>query len=518
MLKRKKQSFLVMLIMILTIALSACSGDKSGGESTSDNNTSTKPSDGGTMKVGIPQDLEDSLDPHIAVAAGTQEVLFNIFEGLVKPDENGNLIDAVAQSHEILENGKVYQFTLRDEVKFHDGSTVTAEDVKYSINRCADTSNGEPLVSAFSVIENVEILDEKTVKITLTEPDTEFLAYLTTAIIPKEYDKQATNPIGTGPFSFVSRSPQENLIVKRFGDYWGEKAHLEEVEFRIVADTDMIVTNLKGGSIDMFQRLTSTQTAELTEGFRLHEGTMNLVQALYLNHQVKPFDDIKVRQALCYAVNPQEIIDMIADGKGTEVGSSMYPAFGKYYDETLKDIYDTDVEKAKKLLSDAGYPDGFDMSITVPTNYQPHVDTAQIIVEQLKKIGVKAEIKPIEWSSWLSDVYAGKQYETTVVGVDASSMTARAMLERFTTGHSGNFVNYNNPKYDTLFAEAVRETEDEEQVKKYRELQKILAEDAANVYIQDMASMVAVNDKFDGYVFYPAYVLDMAKMYQVAES
>ncbi|MEG0355899.1 MAG: ABC transporter substrate-binding protein, partial [Lachnospiraceae bacterium] len=279
---------LLMFTMTLSVALGGCAGDKKGSKSTTDNNASTKQTEGGKMVVGIPQDLEDSLDPHIAVAAGTEEILFNIFEGLVKPDKDGNLVDAVASKHQISQDGKVYTFTLREGVKFHNGKDVTAEDVKYSIDRCADTSNGEPLVSAFSNIESVNILDDQRVEITLKEADTEFLAYMTEAITPKDYTDQATHPVGTGPFAFVSRLPQENIIVKKFDGYWGEKAHLKEVEFRVVADTDMIVTNLKGGSIDMFQRLTSSQAAELSKGFRIQEGTMNLVQALYLNNASEP--------------------------------------------------------------------------------------------------------------------------------------------------------------------------------------------------------------------------------------
>lgn len=508
---------LAVLSATLTIALSGCSGDKEGAKSSSDNNTSTKPTEGGKITVGIPQDLEDSLDPHIAVAAGTKEVLFNIFEGLVKPDKDGNLVEAVASKYDISQDGKVYTFTLREGVKFHNGNDVTAEDVKYSIERCADTSNGEPLVSAFSNIAVVEVPEDKTIRVTLKEANTEFLAYMTTAIIPKDYKEQATKPIGTGPFAYVSRSPQENIQIEKFEGYWGEPAHLDEVEFKIVADTDMIVTNLKGGSIDMFQRLTSSQAAELKDGFELKEGTMNLVQALYLNNAVAPFDNVKVRQALSYAVDPKEIIDMIGDGKGTEIGSSMFPAFGKYYDESLKDVYNTDIEKAKKLLKEAGLPDGFKMTITVPSNYQPHIDTAQVIVEQLKQIGVQAEIKPIEWSSWLSDVYAGTQYESTVVGVDASAMTARALLERFVTGANGNFVNYSNAKYDELFAKAAATTDEKEQVMLYKQMEALLTEDAANVYIQDMANLVAVNKKYGGYTFYPTYVLDMSQMYQTGK-
>lgn len=242
---------------------------------------------------------------------------------------------------------------------------------------------------------------------------------------------------------------------------------------------------------------------------------MNLVQALYLNNEVEPLNNEKVRQALCYAIDPDEIMAMMADGKGVRIGTSMYPGLKKYYDESYADYYEQDYEKAKKLLKEAGYPDGFDLEITVSSADQPHVDTAQVIVEELKNIGVNATIKPIEWETWLEEVYANRKYESTVVGVDASTLSARAMLERFTSDASGNFINFKDAEYDGLFQQAVAETDEEEQVRLYKELEGILAKKAANVYIQDLANLVAVSDKFDGYTFYPLYVQDMSTMYAV---
>lgn len=512
--KRRAAGILLMLTMAVTIALGGCSGDKEKATSKAENELSGNPVEGGSIKVGISQDL-DSLDPHKAVAAGTKEVLFNIYEGLVKPDKDGNLVEAVASSYTISDDAKGYTFTLRDGVKFHNGNAVTADDVKYSIDRCADTSNGEPLVSAYSIIERVDILDEKTVEIRLTEPNTEFLAYMTTAVIPKDYDKLDTEPVGTGPFKYASRSPQENVILEKNEDYWGVKAHLDQVEFKIAADADMLVTNLKGGSIDMAMRLTSSQAAELTEGFHIEEGTMNLVQALYLNHDAEPLNNEKVRQALSYAINPDEIMDMMADGRGVRIGTSMYPGLKKYYDEEYAHYYGQDYEKAKELLKEAGYPDGFDLEITVSSADQPHVDTAQVIVEQLKNIGVNATIKPIEWEAWLEDVYADRNYQSTVVGVDASNLSARAMLERFTSDASGNFINFKDEEYDSIFKKAIAATDEAEQIKFYKELEGILAEKAANVYIQDLANLVAISDQFGGYEFYPLYVQDMSTLYMV---
>jgi len=440
--KKRTLGIILLTLLSMTIALTGCSGDKA------EENSST-------ITVGIPQDIEDSLDPHKAVAAGTKEVLFNVYEGLVKPDSSGNLNPAIASEYAISEDGKSYTFKLREGVKFHDGTILTAEDVKYSIERCADDSAGEPLIEAYANIESVTVSDESTIIIKLVEEDTEFLAYMTTAIIPESNKTPDTVPIGTGPYKYVSRSPQENIVMERFDDYWGEAAKIKNVVFKIVANADSITMNLKGGSVDMYPRVTTAQAAELGDDFTIEEGTMNLVQALYLNHSAEVFKDVRVRQALCYAIDPKEIMQMVSDGKGVEIGSSMFPSFEKYFMAELNDVYNQDIEKAKDLLAQAGYPDGFTFTITVPSNYQQHVDTAQILAEEFKKIGVTAEINLIEWDSWLSDVYSDRNYESTVIGVDASSLTARALLERFTTDNSGNFVLYSNPDYDAVFGKAM---------------------------------------------------------------
>lgn len=517
--KKFQARIICALVLTLTLALSGCSGGKAAGDDSqtdsSSQSSSTEPSQGGSIVVGIPQDLEDSLDPHKTEMAGTREIFFNIFEGLVKPDTQGNFIDAVASSHTISEDHKTYTFTLRDGVKFHNGADVTVDDVKYSIERCADTSEGEPLVSAFSVIQKVTTPDEKTVEIVLKEPNTEFLAYLTTAIIPKDYEDQNTHPVGTGPFAYVSRTPQDNIVIERFDDYWGETAYLDKVTFKVLTDGNAILTNLKGGSVDMCFHLNATQISQLSDDFRIFEGSMNLVQALYLNNQEEPLNDVKVRQALCYAINPQEVLDMNSNGKGTIVGTSMFPAFSKYDIPELADMYSQDVEKAKELLKEAGYEDGFEMTITVPSNYQQHVDAAQILVEQLKAISVDAKIELVEWDSWLSDTYLGRQFQSTVVGVDASALTARAMLERFVSDNGSNFINFSNEEYDEMYEQAIGTADDAEQIKCYQRMEEILAEDAANVYIQDMADFVAMTQNYDGYEFYPLYALDMSKVYQV---
>ena len=153
--------------------------------------------------------------------------MFNVFEGLMKPTSDGDLTPAIAESYTLSDDQKTYTFTLRQGVKFHNGETVTADDVVYSIQRCADATAGEPLVPAFKAIESVEKVDDQTVAITLKAPDNEFLAYLTTAILPADYDQQDTAPVGTGPFKFISRTAQDSIVLEKFDEYWGTPAQLD---------------------------------------------------------------------------------------------------------------------------------------------------------------------------------------------------------------------------------------------------------------------------------------------------
>lgn len=512
----KKRLTAFLLAALMCTGLCAC-----GSKAESPSQSATAPPASSTesankaanaVTVGIAQDLDNSLDPHKAVAAGTKEVMFNVFEGLVKPTSNGDLIPAVASNYTVSEDHLTYTFTLREGVKFHNGDAVTAEDVVYSLKRvAAPTETGVVQVEALSIMADVAAVDERTVAITLTEPSNEFISYLTVAILPADYTEQDTKPVGTGPFTFASRSAQENIILAKFEEYWGQKAYLDQVTFRIIENAEGLLMGLQSGAIDICSHLTTTQVSQLSDSeFSIAQGNMNLVQAMYLNNAVAPFDNVLVRQALCHAIDRQMILDLAFDGYGTLIGSSMYPAFGKYFDDTLTNHYAYDVDAAKALLAQAGYPGGFDMTITVPSNYQPHMDTAEVVVEQLKAIGVNAVIQPVEWETWVSEAYVGRNFQATLVGVDASTMTARALLERFTSTYSKNFINYNNAEYDALFAQAQACYDDAEQTALYKAMERNLTENAANVYIQDLADLVAVRKGLTGLEFYPIYVLDLS--------
>lgn len=529
---RAGRRFAAVCIMCLTLtaALSGCTGGRDGGD-TSGSTTVADTSQAATtdadqgedaqtagperddIVIGIPQDI-DAMDPHVARAAGTREVLFNIYEGLVKPSSDGDLLPAIASAWTISDDATVYTFTIREGVKFHDGSEVTAEDVLYSLERCADPDQPDSFQSAFEAIESMRVTENGELEIVLNTPDSEFLAQLTTSVIPAANADPEGNPIGTGPYRFVSRAPQQNVILEKFDDYWDadRAAHIRNVTFKVEADVNTVVMELKAGTIDMFCRLTTDMLNQLQDDFTIYEGTMNLVVAMYLNNAAEPFQDVRVRQALRYALDKQQIFDFIFDGDGTPVASSMFPAFGKYYDESLNEAYPTDIEEAKALLADAGYPDGFSFTLTIPSNYDQYVEMSEVIREQMLAIGVTVDIQLIEWNSWLSDVYGAREYEATIVGVDASTLTASALLSRFVSTASNNFVNFNSEAYDTAFANAKAAVDDDEKTAYYKECIQILSDEAANVYIMDMPAYVALNPQFTGYEFYPLYVQDIAAL------
>ena len=505
---------LLALVSLLLISLCACAGDTTPGSENSASADSGELSKGSSVTVGIAQDL-DSLDPHKAVNAGTSEVLFNLFEGLMKASPDGGVRPAVASDYVMSEDGKTYTFTLREGVQFHNGAPVTLEDVLYSLERCAGSENdGTPLIAAFSNVADISADGEGRVVVSLTNPSLEFLNSMTAAIIPKDSGStQATAPLGTGPFSFVSYAPKNSMEVKRFEGYWGDKPHLEQVTFKIITDANTLVMGLKGGTLDMVIHLPNTVSAEVKKDFTVLTDTMKLVQALYLNNQVKPFDDVRVRQAMYYAINVPEIIDFVCDGAGVPTGTSMYPAFTKYFLPELAQVYQQNLDKAKALLKEAGYPNGFEMTIAVPSNYAQHVDTGLILSQQLAQVGITAEVQEVTWESWVGDVYKGRNYQATVSGIAASDMTAREMLERYTTGHSKNFINFSDAEFDAVVAQAAATLDREEQVALYKRAQEILNEQVGSLWLQDLCDLVVMRPQLDGMTFYATYVLDMSTIF-----
>jgi peptide/nickel transport system substrate-binding protein len=514
-LKRTRLSVIV-LTLIMTLLVSACGSNQAASPSpnASEGGAATQApaaEAGGTAVVVVPQD-PDSLDPHLAVASGTSEMMFNVFEGLLKPNEKGEVYPALAESYEVSADGLTYTFKIRKGVKFHNGNPMTVDDVKYSYERLMGKDTGKSLNSAFANVASVETPDDATVVLKLKKNDMSFSSYLTAAILPKGYDNQNKAPIGTGPFKFVEFLPSQRLVIEKNKDYYVKDIpHLDKVEFRIMPDGEAAMMAFKAGEIDMYPRIDSEKAAELGDGYTVLDGNQNMVQLMTMNMARKPFDDVRVRKAINYAIDTEEIIKAVAFGKGTKLGSNFSPAMAQYFQPGLENTYNVNIEEAKKLLAEAGYKDGFTTTLSVPSNYKFHVNTGQVIAEQLKKVGIEVKIELVEWAVWLDRIYKGRDYDMTITGL-TGKLDPHEVLGRYASDYKANFFNFNNAEYDALIKQAQVETDNAKRTDMYKKAQTILTNEAAAVYIMDPNFTVAMKKNMTGYKMYPLYIQDMSEI------
>ncbi|MGN0342727.1 MAG: ABC transporter substrate-binding protein [Roseburia sp.] len=467
--------------------------------------------EGGEIVLGSATEITD-FNPFNSITADTRAVTFNIYEGLVKVESDGSFVPAVASEYEVSDDGKTYSFTLRDGIKFHNGNEVTVDDVLYSIQKSIDSAS-----AGYDQIASFEVNDAGQIVITLSEANTGFIPYLTQPIVPKDYEDLSLNPIGTGPYKLTEYAEQDYIVLEKNTDYWGDGGHLDKITIKFAASQEDLVILFTAGTIDGFSASASTVNQLPEDTYNLQITLSNAVQLLALNNDFEPFQDVRVRQAINYAVSSDEIIDLAFYGYGTKVGSGLIPALEVYYDDSLVDAYNQDLDKAKELLAEAGYEDGFSFTITVPSVYEAHIDTAEVIVNQLAAIGINAEIKQVDWATWLEKVYQGREYESTIISLDGSLAYPTAFLSRYVSDASNNFVNFNSQNYDEVYANAVATADETERIALFKEAQQILSEEAASVYIQDIAGFRVLSKNFDGYKGYPLYAEDYSAIYRVAE-
>ena len=472
-----------------------------------------KPAADNYAVVGITQE-PGIFDPHTVVAAGDEEIIYNIYEGLYKFDYEGNLNPCLATDVEISDDASVYTFTIREGVKFHDGSDLDAGDVVYSLKRAAgllDTQDGTALVSELDPISDVTVTSDGRVEVKLEVSNCELLSYFTTGIIPEGYDNCQKAPVGTGPFKFESYMPGQSVVLVKNENYWQSGLpYLDKVTFKVCADMDAGLTELANGSIDIFPYLTTDRANQLDPSkYNILSNGSNMVQIFALNNAVEPLNDVRVRQAISYAVNRKDVISVTMDGAGVELTTAMSPAMGSYYDTSLDGTYDQDIEKAKSLLAEAGYENGFSITCTVPSSYLIHVNTAVELASELKAVGINMEIKQVDWATWLDEVYAGRNYEATVICL-TSTYAPFDVVGRYASTADGNFINYSNAEVDRLLGEIPMTSDLVTRTELYHQVLGILTEDACSVYIQDPTTITAVSTRLEGYHVYPMYVQDMS--------
>ena len=454
----------------------------------------------------------DPLNP--ANTADGRSILFNVFEGLVKPDIDGTFLPCIAESWTVDQNARVYNFLLREGVRFHDGALLTAQDVKFSL----DTAVAKGFIGLGN-IEEVRISAENEISVILKSADPDFLPYLTTGIVKEGNADREKNITGTGPFLVESYTPQRNLILRKFDNYWqSNPAHLEKITIAFFANSDSLMVALRGGGIDG-AFITGSMAAQLDHReFDFFFNNSAAVQLLALNNNSPPLNDINIRRALVHCIDVPGIIDTAFFGQGQHSASPLIPGLSIYYENTI--IYPYNPNLARALLSQAGFNETnrLSLEITAPSNFTMHVDTAQVIVSQLENIGVNASIKLVDWPTWISQVYIGRQHQATIISLDSPTVSPRGFLHRYYSSDGGNFINFNNADYDRVYDAVLTEADTARRVGLYREAQRIITEDAASVFIQDIFYFIVLRSGvFSGALDYPLYVIDFSSLYKVSK-
>lgn len=459
------------------------------------------------IKTTMSMDI-DSLNPYKMVSSGTEEIMLNVFEGLLMPNTKGELIPAIAEEYSVSEDGLYYTFKIREGIKFHNGNPLDVKDVEFSLKRMSGKDGFPPSSALFQEIEDIKVLDGNRVQIKLKEADSAFIYSLTEGIVPDENaDQLDKNPIGTGPFRIAQYDREQQLVLDRFDDYWGEKAKVDRVTIFVVPNNETAFLKLLSGEINMLSRVDSKRVNEL-KNFNNVSAPQNTVQIFALNNDVKPFDDERVRKAINLAINKDEIIAGVMGGDGIKLETNMSPVMSKFCIDNIGEKQN--IEEAKKLLAESGNSN-LTFTIKVPSNYQMHVDTAQIIAEQLKNIGVTAKIETIEWTTWLSDVYSGRKYEGTIVGL-SGKLDPYSILRRYTSDYKSNFFNFKDAEYDKLIQNAKDATADEIIVANYKKAQEILRDKQAAIYIMDPKLITTLDKKISGFEYYPLSYINFSKM------
>lgn len=360
------------------------------------------------------------LDPTSAAAGAIDSVLYsNVFEGLTRFASDGSIIPGLAQSWVISDDGLTYTFKLAEGVTFHDGTTMDAEDVKFSLDRARAEDSANAQKALFASIADVEAVDASTVKITLSAPNGSLLFNLAwgdaVIVAPESIENIKQAPVGTGAFKFANWVQGDNITLEKNADYWGTPAKLDKVTFKFISDPTAAFAAVMAEDVDVFAGYPAPENVPQFEAdprFQVIVGNTEGETMLSTNNKMPPFDNVKVREAMAHAIDRQAIIDGAMFGLGTPIGTHFAPHNPDYVDLTADSAYDP--EKAKALLAEAGFAEGFTTTLKLPPPSYARRG-GEIIAAQLREVGIQTEITNLEWAQWLEEVFTGKDYGLTIV-------------------------------------------------------------------------------------------------------
>ena len=473
-----------------------------------------KPVYGGSLNVAMGVE-PPGLDPTTATSAAIPRVVYsNILEGLLKIDRNGKIVAALAKSHKISRDGKEYTFILKKGVKFHDGKPFDAEDVKFTLERLMDVQKtGTAHPEYYKDIDSVQAVDSHTVKIRLKNVNSMFLFNLArpdSTIVNKEaVDKLKSAPIGTGPFKFVEWVRGDHVTLAKAENYHSKGVpYLDKVIFKFIGDPSAQIASLKAGDIDAIAYDVSPENALLLEKdpkFKILNGYTTTKVILSTNNTRKPFTDVRIRRAMAHAIDRNALIKGAMSGFGVPIGSQMDPGNPNYID--LTSVYPYNPEKAKQLLTEAGFPNGFEAVIKLPERYAYAKRSGEIIADMLSQVGIKLKIELTEWGQWIDRVFKNADYDLTVIG----------HAEPFDISIYANpkyYFRYDSPKFQETLKKAEMEPNPKVQRELYIACQRIITEDAVNGFLFVLPSLPTMKKEVvNWWRDYPMTAVDVTEVW-----
>lgn len=497
---KRTSAMVSVLLVIMLLCFTSC-GKKS-------ENTGDVPSlpEERTLRMAIVVD-PDGLDPHMTASASTFQVTSNIFETLVTVDTQGNIIPCLADGWDIAEDGMSITFHLREDAAFSDGRSCLAEDVVASFERLLSPSSTRS--ADYKNIKEIIAVDDHTVTFSFNDLEVTMLssfAYPWSAVV--DVDTIDTNrPLGTGPYFLKSWVPQQDLKLQRNPFYTGT-VNIDDVEFMIMPELTSQITALRNREVDIIL-ITGDLVSALdgVNGIKIQEELANGLQLMAMNCANEDLADIRVRQAINYAVDRDALIEAVWFGYGRPINTH-FP-LGLAESAEIDTVYPYDPDKARSLLSEAGYAEGeLTLDLFLPRSYQEYVNAGLVIAEMLKNVGINVNVEIVEWATWLSDVYNGRKYDLTVVG-HTGRLDAYALLKKYESTGKEDYFNYENERVDELLGLYTSELDADVRKGYAFEIEKILSEEVPALYIQDPVNIYAMRDDVSGWNSYPINIYRM---------
>jgi peptide/nickel transport system substrate-binding protein len=452
---KKKSLFIgLSILLVLFLAVSA---------------VAKEPKYGGTLVWRVGAETA-SMDPHVANTLGSTQLLSRIYSTLLRYDESANVVPYIAESWKVSEDGLTYTFKLRNDVYFHNGRKLTSADIKYNIERMIDPATGSPRASRFNLVNKIETPDEYTVVFTLKDPFAPFLGNFAdpnAMIIPRK-------EMVPGDYVLLEKNPK--YFVKGL-------PYLDQLKLKLITENSAIAASMRSKAVDFTVVWGAMyKFFDKMKNIRMQDVPVFAWAMLEFNSSKPPFDNAKLRLALAYAIDRQEIIDAVMLGNAKV--TAPVPEGMKGYSADWKTLagYQVDLEKAKALLKEAGYPDGLKFELKTSTAYAPYVPTAQVIQSNLKKIGVEAEIIPLEWGAYIKDITNFDTWVACFHSFPSYTADPDAYLYRWFHSKGAWNIGFSDPVVDELLDLGRRLTDVSSRQMVYRRAQVRLAQLAPAVY------------------------------------